>query len=213
MSSVKQNLLGIRSALNKIRPGITIVGMAKFQPLDRITEALENGLTVLGDNYIQEGQELRTKLKQPTRFHYVGRIQSNKVKFLVDYDCVETLSRLEEAQKLNGLLEAQNKTLSVLIQVNIGEESSKAGTAEAELAVLIQGLAKLASLKLEGLMCLPPPLEPVEQRRPFFQKMKQLQKRFGLSQLSMGTSDDFLVAAEEGATHVRLGTCLFGPRP
>lgn len=212
--SIARNLEQIKS---RIGDSTEIVGVTKFQPIERIREAVEAGLTHLGVNRVQAGEEIRELLKTEfLTWNFIGSIQSRKAKLLTDYDWVESIDRIEVAEKLNAALLAKEKKLAILVEVNIGEEETKSGVLPLDLQGFLKGLGEFKQLKLRGFMGMPPPLEKIEERRPFFKKMAQIylhyQEMLGLDTLSMGTSDDYPVAVEEGATRVRLGTSLFGPR-
>jgi hypothetical protein len=152
----------------------------------------------------------------------VGHLQSNKARRALDlFDCVDSLDSLHLAEKLDKAAAEKGNRLSVLIQVHLGEEPSKHGVEPEQLAALAEQVAALANLRLEGLMTIPPFLEPAEEVRPYFRKLRELAEELdrrrlpgvSMRRLSMGMSHDFEVATEEGATEVRLGTILFGPRP
>ncbi|MEZ4751440.1 MAG: YggS family pyridoxal phosphate-dependent enzyme [Bdellovibrionota bacterium] len=192
---------------------ITLIGAAKYQPIERIREAIRAGLKDIGDNQLQAGESLREQLKEAVQWHFIGHIQSRKAKGLIDYSLIHSLERLKVAEILQRSLESTAaQTLNVLVEINVGEESTKSGIAASELKAFLKALAAFDRLKPLGLMCMPPPLNPVEGRRPFFRTLRRLAEENHLSLLSMGTSEDYAVAVEEGATHVRVGSCLFGER-
>lgn len=189
MSSIKENLERIQKELASIvlkNGPVQIEGVAKFQPLEKLTEAVRSGVSIIGVNYVQEGEEFRKNLAEKVRWHFIGHIQSRKAKNLVDYDCVESLDRLEVAEDLNKRV--QNKRLDVLIEVNIGNEAQKSGIAASELESFLKGVAALSNLNVRGLMGMPPPLD-LEERRPFFRELFRLwskyQAAYGLDTLSM----------------------------
>jgi len=218
MSAVADNLAKIKAALSEVTSReVEIVGVTKIQPIDKIEEGIEAGLKILGNNYAQEGSHVIEKFRaHPIEWHFIGHIQRRKVKFLPDYDCIQSLDRLEIAKSLNERLEGLKKKMSVFVEVNIGKEEQKSGVFPENLEKFLHELKGFNQLEIKGLMCLPPPLEPVEKRVPYFQQMRELFEKyqeFGLKHLSMGTTEDYLVAVREGATMIRLGTSLFGPRP
>lgn len=217
--SIADNLSVIRSRLSRVAPDreIAIMAVAKFQPIERLREAVAAGIHLFGQNYAQEGEDARSALAaENVQWHFIGHIQSRKVKFLVNYDCVQSLDRLEIAEMLNARMQNLGKVLPVLVEVNIGSEEQKSGLEPDKLADFLDKLSALKYLQTKGLMAMPPPLEPVEARRPYFKKMSDLyrlfEKRFGFQTLSMGTSEDFDVAVSEGSNLVRLGTILLGHR-
>ncbi len=197
---------------------VQVLGACKAQPLERVEARIADGLNVLGVNYVQEGQALMKQLPQfKGEWHFIGAIQSRKAKELIGYKCVQSLDRLSVAEELNRRLRDENTAMSVLIEVNIGGENTKAGIAPEDLPDFLSRLSQLSYLKIEGLMGMPPPLQPVEERRPHFKKLRELFQQFGGNgrwrRLSMGTSEDYKIALEEGSTLIRLGTVLFGERP
>ncbi len=215
MTSVAKALARVQAELKDARQSVRLVGVTKGQTEEKIREAAEAGLSEFGNNYAQEGEALREKI-QSGNWHFIGHIQSRKVKYLLDYDLIQSLDRLDIAADLNRRLEGKGRNLDVLIEVNIGNEVTKAGIPEAEVLAFRDALQQHGHLRARGLMCMVPALD-AQARRPYFRRMKSLFD--GLKNaphwdtLSMGTSDDYLVAVEEGATMIRLGTVLFGPRP
>jgi len=220
LSAIKQNFLKIQKDIQEYSPHpekVRVVGVAKFQPTERVKEAIAAGIRILGVNYAQEGEQLREFLRDvPILWHFIGHIQSRKAKNLVHYDCIETLDRSEVARKLNEHALKSSRVLKVLIEVNLGDEPQKSGVNKNSLNSLVSELRNLPQLELVGLMAMPPAVEPAA-RRPFFRELKVLfdsvSSNYPLQELSMGTSDDYQIALQEGATLIRLGTCLFGPRP
>ncbi len=196
---------------------VTILGACKAQPVDKVRARIADGLNVLGNNYVQEGHALREQLSDfKGEWHFIGHIQSRKARELVDYDCVQSLDRISVAQELNRRLEEKNRRIKVLVEVNVGGEDSKSGIPPENLEEFLFQLRLLHHLDVDGLMGMPPPLQPVENRRPHFKKLRALFDEFGKGawrRLSMGTSEDYAVALEEGSTLIRLGTVLFGERP
>lgn len=216
--TVADNLAAVRKTLAEVtdRP-VTVVGVAKKQPIERIQEAIAAGLTDIGNNFEPEGTNLReTVANASVRWHFVGHIQSRKAKLLVDYDLVQSLERTVVGEAWQRVLDGTGRYVDTLVEVNVGEESQKSGVRPADLAGLLRDLRRYSAVRVRGLMAMPPPLEPVEERRPFFRKMRELFELFRKDRdfdvLSMGTSADYRVAVEEGATMIRLGETLFGPR-
>lgn len=219
MSSTAENLKLIRQQIALVAKGrvIEVVGVTKHQPLDKVKEAIEAGVTKLAVNYAQEGDELRLQIEdEKIEWHFIGHIQSRKVKYLTDYQYVQSLDRLEVAEDLNARLEKLQKAIYVLVEVNIGREPQKSGVLPERLDDFLDRVSALPNLKVIGLMVMPPMLHPVEDRRVYFKETAQiyrkLQPQYRFEILSMGTSDDYLLAIQEGSTMVRLGTCLFGRR-
>lgn len=210
------------NAIKKTIRGVTdkpvaIVGVTKHQSSAKVAEAVSCGLTMVAVNYVQQGQALRQELVAGgVQWHFIGHVQSRKIPDLPAYDCVQSLDRLTVASGLNDRLETLSKRLDVLVEVNVGRELQKSGVLPDELDAFLEQVALLPWLRLRGLMAMPPFLEPVERRLPYFHQMSELFKgyvgRYSLDLLSMGTSDDFVEAIAAGSNMVRLGTALFGPR-
>ncbi len=200
---------------------VRLLGAAKRQPVEKIREAYEAGLRLIGENYVQEAQKKRKLLEDlDLTWHLIGPLQTNKARQAVKiFDLVETVDRPSIAQELAKRAQKEGRLLPVFIEVNVGGEETKAGVSPEELPGLAETIIALPNLELRGLMTIPPYREDPEEVRPFFAKMRNLledlKRRFPeapLSELSMGMSHDFEIAIEEGATIVRVGTALFGPR-
>jgi pyridoxal phosphate enzyme (YggS family) len=203
------------SALRRALPAsVTLVGVTKAQPSERIENAVAAGLADLGNNYAQEGEALRERVRG-ARWHFIGHIQSRKVKYLVNYDWVQSLDRIEIVADLHARLEKLDRTIDGLVEVNIGDEASKSGIAPEALAGFVQAMRAYPRVRCRGMMAMPPPLHPVEERRLSFRRARALFESVnapGWDALSMGTSEDYELAVAEGSTMVRLGTVLFGSR-
>lgn len=203
-------------------PGaVTLVGASKRQPVERLLAAWEAGLRVFGENRVQEAQEKRPRLPPEAEWHLLGPLQSNKVKAAVElFDVVHSVDRVKIARALDRQAAASGRRLSCFLEVNLGEETSKHGFPSSGLADALRPLAELPALRFLGLMAIPPPADRPEDSRPWFRTLRELRGRLAEEApwlalgegLSMGMSADFEVAIEEGATHVRVGTALFGPR-
>jgi PLP dependent protein len=219
MSTVLENWRYIKDELDRlgVTGGVKVLGVTKGQPIDRVTQGVAAGIAALGDNYVQEGQKLKAQLPEfHGEWHFIGHIQSRKARDLVGYDCVESLDRMSVAEELDKRAGAAGRRVKVFAQVNVGEEETKSGVRPDELEGFLDSLKTLSNLEVEGLMALPPPLQPVDSRRPHFRRMRQLFDRFerthGLKWLSLGTSEDYREAVSEGSNLIRLGTVLFGER-
>lgn len=191
---------------------ITLVGISKKQPIERLQEAKKMGLKHFGENLSEELCEKYPLLPDVT-WHFVGHLQTNKVKKIIDKIAyLHSLDSLKLARIVDKEGVAYNKKIKCFIQVNIGHEDTKSGVEEKEVASFYEKVKKLKNIELIGLMCLPPYFENPESTRKFFKKMKELNNRLSLKELSMGMSHDFEVALEEGATFLRIGEALFGKR-
>lgn len=193
---------------------VALVAVSKFQPAEAIEEAYRCGQRLFGENY---AQELRDKARQlghldGLRFHFIGRLQRNKAKYVAAAaDCLESLDDLDVAAELHQRARAQGKVLGALIEVNF-DESQKGGVRLEHLSAFLQALAPLDALRAEGLMAIPPAGIGDGESRRLFRALAAAARSHGLRQLSMGMSGDYEVAIEEGATIVRIGTAIFGPR-
>lgn len=187
---------------------MTLTVVTKTQPPDAVAQAIAAGAAVFGENRVQEAQARWTS--RPPELRLIGPLQSNKAAAACDlFDVIETLDRDGLLTALAGAVQKRGRAPRLLVQVNLGEEPQKAGVAPAEADALI-ARARAADLPVEGLMCIPPvDADPA----PHFAHLARIAARNGLEVLSMGMSDDFEVAIAHGATHVRLGSALFGPRP
>jgi pyridoxal phosphate enzyme (YggS family) len=199
---------------------VKLLGAAKKQPPEKIKILYELGLKLIGENYVQEAEKKQEVLKDlPLEWHFIGRLQTNKVKKALKlFHLIETLDRIELAQAIQKHTEKLDLIVPVFIEVNIGKEETKAGVLPEALEEFFQKLKNFDRIKVKGLMCLPPYSENPEETRPYFVKMRELFERIKpymdeeFKELSMGTSNDFVVAIEEGATIVRIGEALFGKR-
>lgn len=218
LNPISERLIPIRETLKRsAREPVRILAVTKFQPLERLREAVLAGIDLLGVNYVQEGEEQREQLSDATvDWHFIGHIQSRKVKFLTSYGCVQSLDRIDVAEALNERCSQRTSPLPVLVEVNVGAESEKSGISPSELPDFLRQIANLKRLAPAGLMIMPPPLPNIEERRPFFKKARgwfeQFRGEYPFTTLSMGTSEDYAVAVEEGSTLIRLGTSLLGAR-
>lgn len=198
---------------------VTLVGVAKSQPLDRLRPALDAGLADLGENYLQEARaHFEALAGRSFRRHFIGALQTNKTREAAQlFDWIHTVDRLRIAERLSAQRPESMPPLDICLQVQIGGEATKSGVAPAGLAALAEAVSGLPRLRLRGLMCLPPEeTEPARQRQ-WFAELRRLSETLNanghrLDALSMGMSGDYEAAIAEGATHVRIGTAIFGAR-
>ncbi len=198
---------------------ITLVAVSKTVPEERIREAVNAGVTIFGENRVQEARDKIAALPGLAAWHLVGHLQTNKARLAVQlFEMIHSLDSLKLAQALEHYGEQAGKAVRCLIEVNLGGEESKSGMAEGGVRPLLEAVTRLPHLRIEGLMAIPPFLPDPEQVRPFFRRLRALRDKLQgeglpLAELSMGMTSDFEVAIEEGATMVRIGTAIFGPRP
>jgi hypothetical protein len=194
--------------------GVLLIAVSKTVDVERIGQALAAGVPALGENRVQEARDKVAVLGRPVPWHLVGSLQTNKARAAVQiFDWIHSVDRLELARELDRRARAAGRTLDALVEVNLGEESQKGGVAPAELKALADAMRGSEAIRLRGLMVIPPATDTPEQARPYFRRLRELRDDLGLEHLSMGMSADFEVAIEEGATMVRVGTAIFGPRP
>lgn len=192
---------------------VLLIAVSKTMEVERVRLAIAAGVAALGENRVQEAKEKIEALGRPVPWHLIGSLQTNKARDAVRlFDWVHSVDRLDLAQELSRRAHAAERTLNVLLQVNLGDEPQKGGVAVAELKSLHEVVAALPSLSVRGLMAIPPATEQPEQARPYFRRLRELRDELGLEHCSMGMSADYEVAIEEGATMVRVGTAIFGPR-
>lgn len=199
---------------------IHLLAVSKQQPAAVILELAAAGQRDFGENYLQEAlPKIRALSHQDLIWHFIGQIQSNKTRFIAEnFQWVHTIDRLKIAQRLDEQRPHFSPPLQVCIQVKLAEEPGKGGVWPAGLPTLAQDIARLPRLRLRGLMCIPPPVENLAAQRRLFANMRELLAALNntglkLDTLSMGMSGDFVAAIAEGATIVRMGTAVFGPRP
>ena len=197
---------------------IQVLAATKSRSAEEINEAIQAGVRCIGENRVQEALPKFPALL-PVQKHFIGHLQSNKAKAAVElFDCIQSVDSFKLAQFLDRQAGAMGKRLPILLEVNVAGEATKSGVAPKHALELARQVVALEHLYLQGLMAMPPFAEDPQMVRPHFRAMKALYDEFstlpgvGARCLSMGTSQDFEVAVEEGATLVRLGTVLFGPR-
>jgi pyridoxal phosphate enzyme (YggS family) len=225
MSTIRENLLRVRERMERAArrvgrdPGeIKLVAVSKTVEPARIKEAIEAGASILGENYVQEAQKKIEEIGQTVSWHFIGHLQSNKSKYAVRlFDMIHSLDSIPLAEELNRRAEQAGRKLRVLIEVNLSGEETKFGTDEEKILNLAKRVLQLDHLSLEGLMTMPPYFDSPEMSRPYYVKLREVKERLAkegipVADLSMGMSNDFEIAIEEGATYVRVGTAIFGAR-
>jgi pyridoxal phosphate enzyme (YggS family) len=222
LSAVKERIAKAAARVGRDPDGITLVAVTKTMSVARIREAIGAGHGVFGENRVQEAQAKVQELGHDVRWHLIGHLQRNKVKFVCDlFDMIESIDSLPLAQDLDARAARHGIVMPILIQVNIGDETTKSGVDTSAALALVQQIAALPHVAVKGLMCVPPAVELAEHARPYFVKLRTLAAAIegeripnvSMTDLSMGMSHDFEVAIEEGATIVRVGSAIFGPRP
>jgi hypothetical protein len=225
MSTIRENLLRVTERIERAarRVGrdpseIKLVAVSKTVEASRIQEAIETGVSILGENYVQEAQKKIEEIGRPVAWHFIGHLQTNKAKYAIRlFEMIHSLDSLPLAEELNRRAEQGGQVAKVMIEVNISGEATKFGTDEEKVFSIARGIVNFKNLSLEGLMTMPPYFESPEMSRPYYIKLRELKEKMiregiPLKELSMGMSNDFEIAIEEGATYVRVGTAIFGER-
>lgn len=219
LASVRQRIAVAAQRAGRSPESVTLIGVSKTQPVAAVADAIAAGLRDLGENYVQEGVTKITQLPRTgIAWHFIGQLQSNKTRPVAEhFDWVHTVDRLKLAERLSAQRPHYGPELQVCLQVQVEEEPQKGGVPPAELPALADAVAQLPRLKLRGLMCIPPAYDDEARQRAAFARLRTLRDSLNaaghaLDVLSMGMSADFEAAILEGATHVRVGTAIFGPR-
>lgn len=211
MLDVQQRIETASARARRDPAGINLIAVTKKFPADVILRAYELGLRQFGENYVQEFASKQPQLAglSEARFHLIGHLQANKTGRAVQlFHCIQTVDSARIAKRLHD----GGRQMEILLEVKLSPEQAKTGSDPSALPGLIEAVRACSNLRLTGLMTMPPWSENPEHSRPYFQRLRDLAARHELPHLSMGMSHDFEVAIEEGATHVRVGTALFGPR-
>jgi pyridoxal phosphate enzyme (YggS family) len=211
IEQVEERIQSASRRAGRARSEVTLIAVTKKFPAEVICEAYGLGLREFGENYVQEFEEKHPALAGLTdaRFHLIGHLQSNKARPAAElFQVIETV----DSEKLARRLDQGGRPLEVMIEVKLSEEQTKAGAAPESLPALIDAIRACPNLRLTGLMTVPPWSDDPEATRPYFRRLAELGRAHKLDHLSMGMSHDLEAAIEEGATHIRIGTALFGPR-
>jgi len=215
---IKENL---KKILEELPEGVDLVAAAKTRTTDEVLEAIEAGLMIIGENYVQEAEKAFEAVGARVRWHMIGHLQSNKAKKAVKiFDVIETVDSMKLARAIDRACQNIGKVMQVLIEVNSGEEPQKAGVMPEDGISLVRDMSELQNIKIMGLMTMGPFAGDPEDARPYFQKTRKLFEEIEaldlpgveMKYLSMGMSNSYGVALEEGANMVRIGTKLFGER-
>ncbi len=215
---IKENIEGL---LDDLPESVELVGAAKTRSPKEILEALDAGLTIIGENYVQEAEKAFQVIGPRAKWHMIGHLQSNKAKKAIRiFDMIETVDSIKLARSIEKACQDEGKEMQILIEINSGEEPQKAGVMPEDAISLIREISNLEQVKIMGLMTMGPFGGNPEFARPYFKKTKEIFDmikkqdipRVEMKYLSMGMSNSYKVAVEEGATLVRIGTMLFGER-
>jgi len=229
VSTIVENLNRLQERMQKAAEGagrppekIRLVAVSKTVEPGRIIEAVQAGVKILGENYVQEAQKKILEVGGGVSWHFIGHLQTNKAKYAIRFfDCIHSVDRISLAEELSRIAKPQGKLLPIFLQVHLSGETTKFGAKEEEVFGLAERVSTLEGISVQGLMTMPPYFDNPEDARPYFIKLRRLADRLvalkipgiAMAELSMGMSNDFEVAIEEGATLIRVGTAIFGPRP
>ena len=211
----------VQRVLEELPPGVQLVGAAKTRTPDEILQAIEAGMAIVGENYVQEAERAFQVIGHRVKWHLIGHLQRNKVKKAVPiFDMIETVDSMKLAREIDKVCHKMEKIMPILIEINSGEEDQKAGVLPSQAASVIREIATLERVKVKGLMTMGPFTGDPEEARPYFRKTRELFEEVrgmripgvDLRYLSMGMSNSYRVALEEGANLVRIGTKIFGER-
>lgn len=221
LDTIRQRIVATCKECGRDPATVRLVAVSKLQPATAVSAAAAAGQQLFGENYVQELLAKQELVKAAVEWHFIGALQSNKVKYLQGkVGLIHSVDRLSLAQEISRQWGKAGEVADILIEVHLGDETSKAGVAAPELETLVRQIAELANLRIRGLMALPPYCDDPEEVRPYFRQLRQLAQQLqelklpgvSMEELSMGMSHDFTVAIEEGATLVRVGTAIFGAR-
>ena len=215
---IKEN---VQRLLAELPPGVEVVAAAKTRTAGEIIEALEAGVKLIGENYVQEAERVQETVGGRARWHFIGHLQTNKVKKAVGiFDMIETVDSYPLAREISKRCEAIKKIMPVLVEINSGREDQKGGVLPEEALALIREIAELPHLSVQGVMTMGPFAGDPEEARPYFVETRKIFASarelqiigVEMKYLSMGMSNSYRVAIEEGANLIRVGTKIFGPR-
>lgn len=228
MTSIRDNLMRILERMDQAArkvgrdpEGIKLVAVSKTVDIGRIREAIEAGVTSLGENYVQEAREKIQEIGHSIQWHMIGHLQSNKAKYAVAlFDYIHSIDGVSLAREIDKRAAQKGKKVKGLVEVNVSGEESKFGVNMDQLMDLMHQVAGLSHISIEGLMTMPPYFDDPERARPYFVRLRELRDQIQeegiegirMGELSMGMSGDFEAAIEEGATMIRVGTAIFGER-
>ena len=222
LEQIRERIRQAAESCKRDADSVRLVAVSKTIAADIVKEAIEAGVTILGENYIQEAREkFKALVQYPVSWHFIGHLQSNKAKYAVRlFDLIHSVDSLKLARELDKQSGKLDKIQQILVQVNISAEDSKSGISPDEAPRLIAEISQLKNLAVKGLMTMPPYFYQPEKVQPFFAALRNLRDQIreqslpnvSLDELSMGMTGDFEVAIKEGATLVRIGTAIFGER-
>ncbi len=221
IAQVRQNIKQAAEKAGRNPDDILLLAVSKTKPVEQIKEAVSCGLTSLGENKVQEIMDKYEPMGEGVHWHLIGHLQTNKVKYIIDkVDCIHSVESIRLAEEIEKRAAAKEKVMDILVEVNIAQEESKFGIAVNAVESFLQELSNFSHIRVRGLMTVAPFVENPEENRGYFRKMRELLvdinakkiHNINMDVLSMGMTGDYMVAIEEGATIVRVGTGIFGER-
>jgi pyridoxal phosphate enzyme (YggS family) len=221
LTSIRARIAAAAARAGQDPASVRLVAVSKTKPAAMVAEAARAGQLVFGENYVQELTAKVREVAEPVEWHFIGHLQSNKVRQLAGLvSLIHSVDRLSLAEEIDRQWAKLGQVCHVLVEVNIAREATKSGTGTDELARLVREIARLPHVRIRGLMAMPPFFDDPEGARPYFRKLRRLAESIDalgiegvmMAGLSMGMSGDFEVAIEEGATLVRIGSAIFGER-
>ncbi|BCS52332.1 YggS family pyridoxal phosphate-dependent enzyme [Geobacter sp. SVR] len=221
LAEVREEIRAAAVKAGRDPDGVRLVAVSKTRPTEEVRQCFQAGQLVFGENYVQELQAKAAGLSEPVEWHFIGHLQSNKVKYIAGIvGMIHSVDRLSLAQEISRQWGRLGKSCDLLVQVNVSGEATKSGATAEEARRLVQEIALLPNLRVRGLMTMPPFFDDPTAARPYFAELRRLSERIAaagipgveMRELSMGMSGDFEAAIQEGATLVRIGTAIFGTR-
>jgi len=219
---VREIMAEAASRSQRSASAVRLMAVTKTVHDDRIVEAVQAGVDIIGENYVQEAKRKLETMGKSGEWHMIGRLQTNKAKYAVRlFDMIHSVDRLELAVEIDRHARTAGLVMKILIEVNVAGEATKSGVPITDAVKLVRAVATLPNLSVRGLMTMPPWFDDPEEARPFFRALRELRDRIEtegiprveMRELSMGMTGDYAVAIEEGATIVRIGRGIFGERP
>ena len=221
INKIKERIAAAAARCNRAPDSIKLLAVTKTVPLPAIEQAIEAGITALGENYVQEAKEKIAVIGGCVSWHMIGHLQTNKAKYTVNlFDYIHSVDRLELAAEINKRARLIDRKINILIEINVSGEKTKNGITVSEAIELIKNISILDCVSVKGLMTMAPYSTNPENSRPYFSELRNLRNKIisegitniQMEELSMGMTDDFEIAIEEGATIVRIGRAIFGQR-
>lgn len=221
LKEVQENILKACEKSGRNPEDVTLIAVSKTKPVSMLQEIYDENIRDFGENKVQELVEKYDELPQDIKWHMIGHLQRNKVKYIVDKVClIHSVDSYRLAEEINIQAKKKNITVPILVEVNIAEESSKFGVHAEDAIALVEQIAQLENVRIKGLMTIAPFVENPEDNRQYFRNIRQLSvdiaakniDNVSMNVLSMGMTGDYMVAIEEGTTMVRVGTGIFGER-